>query len=309
MKRRQRVLLLFGGRSAEHDVSRVTAVAVARALDRTRYDVVPVAITTDGRWLLADSAQRARSKAAARRAAERVRPSTATARRRASRVRSTSTSCSRCSTVPTARTARCRACSSWPTCPTSDRACVGSAVAMDKVMMKRAFAAAGLPYAHDGRVPRRRTTATRWSTQVEARARLPVLREAGQPRLVDRRVEGASTAPSSTRRSTSRCATTSGSWSRRRSPDARSSSGSSATIRPMVSLPGEIVPGDDFYSYADKYEADDAQLLVPGAARRRPGRRGAGARGAGVRGLPLRGDGAGRPVPRGTSTARSSSTR
>jgi D-alanine-D-alanine ligase len=32
---------------------------------------------------------------------------------------------------------------------------------------------------------------------------------------------------------------------------------------PMVSLPGEIVPGDDFYSYADKYEADDAQLLVP----------------------------------------------
>ena len=59
MAKRRRVLLLFGGRSAEHDVSRVTAVAVARALDRDRYDVVPVAITTDGRWLLADSAQRA----------------------------------------------------------------------------------------------------------------------------------------------------------------------------------------------------------------------------------------------------------
>ena len=59
MTTRRRVLLLFGGRSAEHDVSRVTAVAVARALDRERYDVVPVAITTDGRWLLADSAQRA----------------------------------------------------------------------------------------------------------------------------------------------------------------------------------------------------------------------------------------------------------
>src|SRR4051794_2052736 len=53
---RRRVLLLFGGRSAEHDVSRVTAVAVAAALDPARYEVVPVAITTDGRWLLADDA-------------------------------------------------------------------------------------------------------------------------------------------------------------------------------------------------------------------------------------------------------------
>ena len=54
---RRRVLLLFGGRSAEHDVSRATAVAVARALDPEKYDVVPVAITTDGRWLLADEAR------------------------------------------------------------------------------------------------------------------------------------------------------------------------------------------------------------------------------------------------------------
>src|SRR5215203_5580105 len=55
---RIRVLLLFGGRSAEHDVSRVTAVAVAKALDPARYDVLPVAITTDGRWLFADEARR-----------------------------------------------------------------------------------------------------------------------------------------------------------------------------------------------------------------------------------------------------------
>jgi D-alanine-D-alanine ligase len=32
---------------------------------------------------------------------------------------------------------------------------------------------------------------------------------------------------------------------------------------PVASVPGEIVPGDEFYSYADKYEADDALLLVP----------------------------------------------
>jgi D-alanine-D-alanine ligase len=52
------VLLLFGGRSAEHDVSRATAVAVAKALDPARYDVLPVAITTDGRWLFAEQARR-----------------------------------------------------------------------------------------------------------------------------------------------------------------------------------------------------------------------------------------------------------
>lgn len=56
MTQRLRVLLLFGGRSAEHDVSRVTAVAAARALDPARYEVVPVAIDTDGRWLLAEQA-------------------------------------------------------------------------------------------------------------------------------------------------------------------------------------------------------------------------------------------------------------
>ena len=56
--RRLRVMLLFGGRSAEHDVSRVTAVAVAAALDPARYEVVPVAITTEGQWLFADSARR-----------------------------------------------------------------------------------------------------------------------------------------------------------------------------------------------------------------------------------------------------------
>jgi D-alanine-D-alanine ligase len=32
---------------------------------------------------------------------------------------------------------------------------------------------------------------------------------------------------------------------------------------PEASVPGEIVPGDDFYSYADKYEGEAAQLLVP----------------------------------------------
>lgn len=55
---RIRLVLLFGGRSAEHEISCVTAVSVLKALDPLRYEVVPVGITHDGRWVLADEAQR-----------------------------------------------------------------------------------------------------------------------------------------------------------------------------------------------------------------------------------------------------------
>jgi D-alanine-D-alanine ligase len=51
--RRPRVAVVFGGRSSEHAVSCMTAAGVLRAIDRDRYDVVPVGIATDGRWVLA----------------------------------------------------------------------------------------------------------------------------------------------------------------------------------------------------------------------------------------------------------------
>jgi D-alanine-D-alanine ligase len=53
---RTRLIVLFGGQSAEHDVSRVTARHVLAALDHDRYEVVPIGITRDGRWLLAEGA-------------------------------------------------------------------------------------------------------------------------------------------------------------------------------------------------------------------------------------------------------------
>ncbi len=56
---RIRLVVLFGGQSAEHDVSRVTAAHVLRAADPLRYDVQPIAITRDGQWVLAENAARA----------------------------------------------------------------------------------------------------------------------------------------------------------------------------------------------------------------------------------------------------------
>ncbi|MBP6805909.1 MAG: hypothetical protein KA362_17495, partial [Chloroflexi bacterium] len=43
--------VIFGGRSGEHEVSLLSAQSVMAALDREKYDVVPVGITRDGRWL------------------------------------------------------------------------------------------------------------------------------------------------------------------------------------------------------------------------------------------------------------------
>lgn len=53
---RVRLVVLFGGRSAEHDVSRVSASHVLRAVDPARYDVLPIGITREGRWVLAEQA-------------------------------------------------------------------------------------------------------------------------------------------------------------------------------------------------------------------------------------------------------------
>ncbi|CAM5395798.1 D-alanine--D-alanine ligase family protein [Streptomyces atroolivaceus] len=50
--RKPRVAVVFGGRSSEHGISVVTAGAIMSAVDRTKYDVLPIGITRDGRWAL-----------------------------------------------------------------------------------------------------------------------------------------------------------------------------------------------------------------------------------------------------------------
>ena len=49
---KKRIAVLFGGVSAEHEVSRVSAYSVMKNLPEDKYEVVPVGITKDGRWYL-----------------------------------------------------------------------------------------------------------------------------------------------------------------------------------------------------------------------------------------------------------------
>ena len=52
-----RVGILFGGRSGEHEVSLLSAASVLHAINKDKYDVVPIGITKDGRWLTAEHAE------------------------------------------------------------------------------------------------------------------------------------------------------------------------------------------------------------------------------------------------------------
>src|SRR5512141_140204 len=58
MAQKIRVGVIFGGRSGEHEVSLVSATSVIRTLDPQQYEVIPIGITRDGRWVSSSDALR-----------------------------------------------------------------------------------------------------------------------------------------------------------------------------------------------------------------------------------------------------------
>ena len=57
-KKKLRIGILFGGRSGEHEVSLLSAASVLKAIDKKKYEVVPIGITKDGQWVMAADAER-----------------------------------------------------------------------------------------------------------------------------------------------------------------------------------------------------------------------------------------------------------
>ena len=272
---RIRVLLLFGGRSAEHDVSRVTAVAVAKALDPARYEVLPVAITTDGRWLFADEARRMIERGpAALPAALPVEGEPVSdlgdlvaSGEHGALDKDAVRSALNADVVlpllhgPYGEDGTVQGLLELAGLPYAGAGVVGSAVGMDKVMMKRAFAACGLPIAtyasfRDGH------DRVAFAGQVET--------EIGYPCFVKPANLGSSVGVSKARDRAS-CdaaldlALSFDEWA----IVEEAIDGREVEVAvlgddpPEASVPGEIVPGDDFYSYADKYEREEARLLAP----------------------------------------------
>ena len=67
-KSKLRVGVIFGGRSGEHEVSLASAASVLAAIDRDRFEVVPIGISREGRWLVGGDPMRALTEAASQRA-------------------------------------------------------------------------------------------------------------------------------------------------------------------------------------------------------------------------------------------------
>ena len=269
-ERRIRVLLLFGGRSAEHDVSRVTAVAVASALDPGKYDVVPVSITTDGRWLLADDASallagaRDALPSAFEVAGTPVAPSADPTR---AEIVSSSGPAFAVDVVlpllhgPYGEDGTVQGLLELAGLPYVGAGVLASALGMDKIAMKRAFTACGLPQAAY-RTLRDGHDVGEFVTLVE--------HELGYPCFVKPANMGSSVGVSKARDAAELEAAIATAFEYDEWLVAEEAVvGREIEVAvlgddpPLASRAGEIVPADDFYSYADKYETGAAQLLIP----------------------------------------------
>lgn len=57
MSKKLRIGVLFGGRSGEHEVSLLSAASVIAAMDKSKFEVIPIGITKDGRWVSSSHAE------------------------------------------------------------------------------------------------------------------------------------------------------------------------------------------------------------------------------------------------------------
>lgn len=128
-----RVGIVFGGRSGEHEISLISAQSVMDALDRTKYQVVPLGITKEGKWLPSGDPMR-RLKTLAKQGAALPEPHSETTQGQVApshdlvpgiggRAFRTWMSFSLCCTARMARMGRYRGYSRWRTCLMWERAC------------------------------------------------------------------------------------------------------------------------------------------------------------------------------------------
>lgn len=267
---RIRVMVLFGGRSAEHDVSRATAVTVMRSLDPEKYSVIPVGITIDGQWLLAHEAQRMLTSGSSLPLAFDVAGSPVSPPTDPTQTdvvsRSGSPSFEVDVVIPLLHGPYGEDGTVQGLLELSGLAYVGcgvlaSALCMDKRMMKQALRAAGLTVAAD--VVHR--------DGHDLHTTVAAVNEAfGFPCFVKPANMGSSVGVSKAHNAPEliaaiELATRYDEWVLIEEAIV----GREIEVAvlgddpPEASLPGEVVPGAEFYSYQDKYESDAAQLYIP----------------------------------------------
>lgn len=275
MSKKLRIGLLFGGRSAEHDVSVVSARSVMAALDDTKYEVIPIGISREGIWLLNADPQRAladQMHAAANPASTDIilGPATALAGSDPTQRSRDGASAGSLDVIfpvlhgPNGEDGSIQGLLQLADVPYVGCDVLSSALGMDKVIQKRLFSHAGLRVADFVALRRKQ-----WRAQPDACIDI-IEADLSYPLFVKPAALGSSVGITKvrTRADLAPALDLAARYGPRiivenAVPNAREIEFSVlGNDDPIVSVPGEIVAAHEFYDYAAKYEADSA-LHVP----------------------------------------------
>jgi len=246
------VVVLFGGQSAEHDVSCVTAAHVIKALDSSKYDITAVGITREGKWVVA---QPQADVLVADGEPTSITPIVEQARGDAR-------------TVifpllhgPLGEDGTIQGVLELANIAYVGTGVLGSAVAMDKGVAKQVLHANG--------IPQPKYVSLR-EAHVNEAALLHAADTLGLPVFVKPANMGSSVGVSKAHsidemRSAVQHALTYDEWVliEEAVVGREIEVAVLGNVHARASTPGEIIPGNEFYDYADKYIGDGAQLIVP----------------------------------------------
>ncbi len=271
MTKRVRVGVIFGGRSGEHEVSLRSARSVIEAMDPERYEIVPIGITKEGRWLMSSDASLLLPEAVMRDGDREVALFGDPTRGELVRIDNGGASAAgRLDVVfpvlhgTYGEDGTIQGLLELANVPYVGSGVLGSAAGMDKVAMKRLFRDAGLPIVEFTYFLRSQWEADREAIldRVEAEIGYPAFAKPanlGSPVGISKATDRASLgdAIDEAARFDRRILVEHG-------IDAREIEvavlGNDA---PRASLPGEIIPHADFYDYDTKYLNDVAEYAIP----------------------------------------------
>ncbi len=256
----QRVVVLYGGRSAEREVSRVSAASVVKALDSTRYEVSLIHIAADGTWELGSEPQLAAGTLALPDSGEAQ--SVVISPREARREVFNDAVIFPVLHGPFGEDGTIQGLLEIADVPYVGCGVLGSAVGMDKIMMKRAFRAAGLPVS---RWVEHRAGRSLAALQAEVEAAF------GYPCFVKPANMGSSVGISKVEAADGFAAAVAEAerydeWVLTEEAIHQPREIEVAILGdepPEASVPGEIRPAAAFYTYEDKYQDAAAALLIP----------------------------------------------
>jgi D-alanine-D-alanine ligase len=273
--RKIRVGIIFGGRSGEHEVSLMSARSVMNALDKIKYEIIPLGVTREGRWLMGSDPMRALQSMA-----------------RASTPLLQDAGVGRLPTVlpasrelvpgadgkgipyvdvvfpvlhgPYGEDGTVQGLLELADIPYVGAGVLGSALAMDKVAMKAVFRAEGLPVADSVLV-------MRWDWEQNPSAVASRVEEKiGFPCFVKPANLGSSVGVSKAHVASefAGAMNLAACYDRKilveQAIQAREIECSVlGNDHPMASLPGEVVPKREFYDYVAKYEDEQTELIIP----------------------------------------------